>query len=242
MPKIRTARERAREELTREIKDEARRQLGTQGADGLSLRAVARELGMVSSALYRYFPSRDELLTALIIDAYDAVGEYVEQAAAKRRTGDFIGRWRAACTAVREWAQANPREYALIYGSPVVGYQAPQDTAAPAARVPLVLLAIVRDCHTAGKLAPPDGLLPAPRAIQRQIVLVTDAIGDADLAEVPAQSLAAVLIAWTQLYGMVSFELFGHLEGVIDDKATVFDHSVNQLAHLIGLRPKAATS
>src|ERR1700757_238703 len=78
----RTARERARAELTREIKEEARRQLVTSGADGLSLRAVARELGMVSSALYRYFPSRDDLLTALIIDAYDAIGAAVEEAVA----------------------------------------------------------------------------------------------------------------------------------------------------------------
>ena len=78
----RTARERARAELTREIKEEARRQLADAGANGLSLRAVARELGMVSSALYRYYPSRDELLTALIIDAYDALGEAAEQAIA----------------------------------------------------------------------------------------------------------------------------------------------------------------
>src|SRR5215470_8923865 len=78
----RTARERARAELTREIKEEARRQLVTSGADGLSLRAVSRELGMVSSALYRYFPSRDDLLTALIIDAYDAIGAAVEEAVA----------------------------------------------------------------------------------------------------------------------------------------------------------------
>src|SRR5947208_16263265 len=80
MAAIRTARERARGELTREIKDEARRQLADVGANGLSLRAVARELGMVSSALYRYFPSRDHLLTALIVDAYNAVGEAAETA------------------------------------------------------------------------------------------------------------------------------------------------------------------
>ncbi len=72
MPAIRTARERARAELTGEIKAEARRQLAARGAQQLSLRAVARELGMASSALYRYFPSRDDLLTSLIIDAYDA--------------------------------------------------------------------------------------------------------------------------------------------------------------------------
>ena len=79
----RTARERARAELTDEIKAVARRQLATVGAQGLSLRAVSRELGMVSSALYRYFPSRDDLLTVLIIDAYDALGEAAEAAAVK---------------------------------------------------------------------------------------------------------------------------------------------------------------
>ncbi|MDQ2876974.1 MAG: TetR/AcrR family transcriptional regulator, partial [Actinomycetota bacterium] len=86
-----TARQRARAEITGEIKDEARRQLATTGAQ-LSLRAVARELGMVSSALYRYFPSRHDLLTALIIDAYDALGEAAEQADAALHRGDLRGR------------------------------------------------------------------------------------------------------------------------------------------------------
>ncbi len=92
----RTARQRARAELTREIKEGARRQLAATGADGISLRAVARELGMVSSAVYRYFPSRDDLLTALIIDAYDAVGEAAEQAIADQspmRPGGVTGGW-----------------------------------------------------------------------------------------------------------------------------------------------------
>src|SRR6058998_959131 len=118
MSAARTARERARAELTREIKDEARRQLADVGADGLSLRAVARELGMVSSALYRYFPSRDDLLTALIIDAYDALGAAAESAAAaaEAATHDHPSKtWLAVCAAVREWARANPHEYALIY-------------------------------------------------------------------------------------------------------------------------------
>src|SRR6185437_16774203 len=126
MKATQNARERARAQLTREIKEEARRQLAAGGAQQLSLRAVARELGMVSSALYRYFPSRDELLTALIIDAYDALAAAAEAASAE--PPDARGRWRAACGAVRNWARAHPHEYALIYGSPVPGYQAPQAT------------------------------------------------------------------------------------------------------------------
>src|SRR5690349_24743516 len=97
----RTARERVRAELTREITDIARRQLATEGAAGLSLRAVAREMGMVSSAIYRYFPSRDDLLTALIIDGYNAVGEAVERADAAADPGDFAGPLLAVCMAVR---------------------------------------------------------------------------------------------------------------------------------------------
>src|SRR3954454_7856799 len=145
--KPRTARERVRIELTNEIKDVARRQLAVHGSAGLSLRAVARAVGMVSSAVYRYFPSRDELLTALIIDAYAAVGMAVTDAEAAVRRNDPIGRWMAACGALRTWAIATPHEYALIFGSPVPGYRAPQDTIDPATIVPVVLLKIIADAQ-----------------------------------------------------------------------------------------------
>src|SRR5947207_15382093 len=112
----RTARERVRAELTREITETARRHLATEGAAGLSLRAVARDLGMVSSAIYRYFPSRDDLLTALIIDGYNAVGAAVEAAEGAVPRLDFPGRWFATCRALRAWALAHPHEYALVYG------------------------------------------------------------------------------------------------------------------------------
>ena len=106
MSASRTARERARAELTREIKEEARRQVAAEGAQGLSLRAVARQLGMVSSAVYRYYPSRDSLLTALIIDAYDSLGAAVETADAGQPRSDLRGRWRAICHSAGNWAVA----------------------------------------------------------------------------------------------------------------------------------------
>lgn len=158
MSTIRGARERARIEVTAAIKDEARKQLAADGAARLSLRAVARELGMVSSALYRYFPSRDELLTALIVDAYDAVGEAAEAADRASCTGSsasHLARWTAVACAVRDWALAHPHEYGLIYGSPVPGYTAPQVTIGPASRVGLVLIAIVGDAHRTDGLALP---------------------------------------------------------------------------------------
>src|SRR3984957_4191333 len=105
VPRAATARERARAELTREIKEEARRQLAAAGAGGLSLRAVAKELGMVSSALYPYYPSREDLLTALIVHASNPRGEAGEQAAAG--PGPARDRWIAACHAIRDWARSN---------------------------------------------------------------------------------------------------------------------------------------
>ena len=131
----RTARERARAELTREIADTARVHLEAQGAAGLSLRAVARDLGMVSSAIYRYFPSRDDLLTRLIIDAYNGLGDAVDSREGAIPREDLLGRWLAVAHGCRDWALQHPQEWALIYGSPVPGYAAPQDTVGPGTRV-----------------------------------------------------------------------------------------------------------
>lgn len=225
----RTARQRARTELTREIKEEARRQLAAHGAQGLSLRAVARELGMVSSALYRYFPSRDELLTALIIDAYDALAAAAETASAGRAGTDARGRWRAACGAVRDWARAHPHEYALIYGSPVPGYQAPQATVASAIRVARVLGGLLTGASAAGHEPPSP---PLPPALGRQAAIVAEAIAP----EVPGAVIVRGLIAWTQLFGMISFELFGQFVGSLDPADEFFAYAVQQMADFAGIR------
>ena len=223
-----TARERARAELTREIKQEARRQVAATGAQQLSLRAVARQLGMVSSALYRYFPSRDDLLTALIIDAYDALGESAERAAAALPPGDVRGRWRACCTAVRGWALAHPHEYALIYGSPVPGYRAPQETISSASRVALVLGGLLADAGAG------DGARPAaalPERLRQQAAVVGAAIAPG----VGQAAIVRALIAWTQLFGMISFELFGQLVGSADPADEFFGYAVDQMADFVGL-------
>jgi AcrR family transcriptional regulator len=238
MNAIRTARERARAELTREIKEEARRQLGTVGADGLSLRAVARELGMVSSALYRYFPSRDDLLTALIIDAYDEVGAAAEAGAAESSgPAAFRGRWMAACRAVRGWALIQPNEYALIYGSPVPGYRAPEATVGPASRVPLVLTRIARDAWLAGAVtAPPDEALPAGGVLAGGVLSGQMTELAAEIApELPPAVLARAALAWTQLFGMISFELFGQFARTIDPADEFFEYAAAQMMDVVGL-------
>jgi AcrR family transcriptional regulator len=235
-----TARERARAELTREIKEEARRQLAETGAHGLSLRAVARELGMVSSALYRYFPSRDDLLTALIIDAYDALGEVAETAIAA--TARPRARWLAACHAIRGWALAHPHEYALIYGSPVPGYRAPQATVGPASRVPLAFTGVLRDAVAGGDMpAGDDGAVARPGLtgqLTDQAAAISAALASppgSGAPAVPPEAVARAVIAWTQLFGMISFELFGQFAGSFEPADALFDYAVGQLASFVGL-------
>ncbi|MER5461708.1 TetR/AcrR family transcriptional regulator [Streptomyces sp. NPDC002668] len=229
MTTIRGARERARIEVTAAIKDEARRQLAAEGAAKLSLRAVARELGMVSSALYRYFPSRDDLLTALIVDAYAAVGAAAEAAlAAAREPHDHPARWTAICSAVRIWALAHPHEYALIYGSPVPGYTAPQDTVGPASRVGLALISVSRDAHRSGGLALP----PLAEELRPEAHRLT-----ADIApDLPPAVVVALVAAWSQLFGLISFELFGQFNRVVEDRDAFFGQAAARLAHEVGLR------
>jgi len=230
-PRAATARERVRAELSREIREEARRQLAASGAGGLSLRAVAKALGMVSSALYRYYPSRDDLLTVLIIDAYNALGAAAETAAGQ--AGPARERWTAACHAVRDWALANPHEYALVYGSPVPGYRAPEATIGPAARVPLAFVGLLREALARGELGGAGGALPPTGALAEQADALSAALAQ---PAVPPDVLVRAVIAWTQLFGMVSFELFGQFVGSFEPADALFAHAAEQLAAFVGLR------
>jgi AcrR family transcriptional regulator len=224
-----TARERVRAELTAEITDAARRQLAEVGAAALSLRAVARDVGMVSSAVYRYFPSRDDLLTGLIIDGYDDLGAAAE--AADDPAAAPAQRWLAVCRAVRAWALAHPHEYALLYGSPVPGYSAPVDTVAAASRVGIVLGRILGDA------ARDDALPPAAGAPRDEALVSDDAVAvlGGEHPSIDDAVRVRALLAWSSLYGTISFELFGHFVGSVEDGDRYFDRVMAELAALIGL-------
>lgn len=233
MTRVTGARERARTEIAESIKVEARRRLADAGAARLSLRAVARELGMVSSALYRYYPSRDDLLTALIIDAYDAVGTAAERAVAAAPAADPVVRWTAACHAVRRWALAHPHEYALIYGSPVPGYAAPEATTGPASRVARALIGVAEEAADSGLLAPApfesaDVLRDAEQLVRRLGMRLHPA------------AMARLTAAWAQLFGLVGFEVFGQFHDVVHAREEFFDRAAADLGRGIGLRSPAA--
>lgn len=221
------ARARARAEITAEILEVARRHLATDGAAGLSLRAVAREVGMVSSAVYRYFPSRDALLTRLIVEAYDGVGAAAESAEAATAARPAHARLVALWHAVRDWATANPHEYALVYGTPVPGYAAPEATIDPAARVATVMLRILTDGVA-------DGSIDVDDRIETSRSVRSDLAGLRTLApDVPDAVLARGLLAWTQLFGSISFSMFGHLHNVIDDLDAFFDLEARRVADYV---------
>ncbi|MEV6338762.1 TetR/AcrR family transcriptional regulator [Nocardia vinacea] len=219
-------RARVRSEMTEEIKEVARQHLAAHGAN-LSLRGVARDMGIVASALYRYFPSRDALLTALIIEAYEVLGAAATEAESAVPRDNLRGRWLAVCRAVRTWALTHPTEYGLLYGSPVPGYSAPQDTVAPAAKVVLLLVDIVID--GAEHLEPVSSPVPAPvRADLRRLI-------EQYPRDLPEERLDGVFVGWTQLFGLVNFEVFGRLNGMFEARAEYFDHQMALMADLVGL-------
>jgi AcrR family transcriptional regulator len=230
VPVTQSVRARARAEMTAQIKQRARERLAQDGPD-LSLRAVARDLGLVSSAVYRYFGSRDELLTALIVDAYNSLGVAAEAAESEVPRRDVLGRWMALGRGIRQWALQSPHEYALIYGSPVPGYAAPEHTIGPANRPVVVVLELVRDGLLRGDIAVFGGER-LPRSVRVDLEGIARDLG---YPEVLPPVLARTMTAWAQLFGAISFELFGRLQNAVHDYEAWFDCQLRAMAAHVGM-------
>lgn len=224
----RTARARARAELTGEILAAARARLVTDGAAGLSLRAVARDVGMVSSAVYRYFPSRDDLLTALIVESYDDLGTMVETAEGAARRSDLLGRWLALGHAVRDWALAHPHQWALLFGTPVPGYRAPSRTEASGTRIPRLVVALCADVAAAGAAPPRRPVSRDARAVLAAFRAGLQGGPDADHDDLVVRGTAA----WATLMGAVSLEVFGQYGQDHPDLRPLFDQQLRRVAPL----------
>jgi AcrR family transcriptional regulator len=227
-----TPRERAREQTMQDITRIGREHLARHGAAALSLRAVARDLGVVSSAVYRYVKNRDELLTLLVVDAYDDLGDAVDAALAQAPADDHRERFLALGRAVRSWAQAEPSSYALIYGAPVPGYAAPAErTTGPGTRVARALVGIAADALAAGQLVEPDD--PAPTAaLAEGLEGVRAQFG----LDVPDRVLTRGVLVWASLFGCVSFELFGQYgPDALGDPDAIFERHLAVLADAVGL-------
>jgi AcrR family transcriptional regulator len=215
-----------------EISEAANRQLTQVGPAALSVRAVARDLGMASSAIYRYVSSRDALLTLLIVEGYSSMADQVEAAVARVRGPGK--RFTAIGLACRQWALTNPQQFALIYGSPVPGYVAPQDTIGPATRIPALLIGVLQEAD-----ATPQSAEFTAR-VKRSLSPLRSGLDQwAPDPTFSAAALALGVMAWTHVIGSISFELFGHRHNVVGDseadRRTYFEFEMRTLAQMLGI-------
>ena len=230
-------RARVRAELTAEIKAIARRQMADDGPANVNLRAIARELGMVSSAVYRYFASRDELLTALIVDAYNDLGDVSERAdasVADERPDDVEARFLAVAHATYEWARTEPSQYLLLFGTPVPGYAAPDDTVVPAARFTTVMLHILDEAARQGATPAVEPNVPATASAD------LDRVREITATTAPDPIMIAGMQVWTGLFGAISFILNGQFRNVITDVDALFAEFARLLSRQVfhpGPRP-----
>lgn len=230
---LRTPRERARAQTIADIVRLGREQLATQGAAALSLRAVARDLGVVSSAVYRYVANRDELLTLLLVDAYSELGDAVDAAVRVVPEHDFDGKFKALGRSVRTWALREPARYGLLFGSPVPGYQAPPgQTTPPGTRVIYSLVGILDGAYRAGAMTTSARAVVVPSALSADL----EAIRNELQLAMPDELLANGALVWTSLFGALSFEVFGQY-GVdtFSAREELFEHHLAVLAGMAGL-------
>ncbi|MFE3504549.1 TetR/AcrR family transcriptional regulator [Kitasatospora sp. NPDC059160] len=207
-----TPRERYRAQVREEVKRHAREQIAAAGASALSLNAIAKRMGLSGPALYRYFAGRDELITALVRDAYRSLADTL-------RVGAEGGAdLRALAHALRLWALADPQRYFLIYGTPVPGYHAPEDTTAISGEIMTVLL---------------DACAAAPAGRGSPPAVLADHLADhrdwASGHPAPPEALHRFLSLWTRLHGVLSLELAGHFAGMGFDPALLYAAELDDL-------------
>jgi AcrR family transcriptional regulator len=226
-------RDRLRGETSAQIKAIALGLMAAGGPDAISLRAIAREMGMTAGAIYSYFPTRDDLVTTLIGDLYTAAVEGAESArdaVPEGNPGDRIVAW---ARAMREWALTNPEGFRLIYGDPVPGYRPPDDGPGKQAEV--------RAC--AGLVGLVAGAWPAAGQLQSgnreyawsdfEPELVAHV--REDFPDLPPAALALTLRMWGRMHGLMALEIYGHLRSLIHDPATVYDDEIRDLVASLGL-------
>jgi AcrR family transcriptional regulator len=238
-------RERARAATIDEIKQTALQLIRDQGSTDVRFSDIARQMGMTPPALYRYFADRDELLTAMIADAYDDLGQVVAKARDAVPAADLGGRFFAVAQAYRDWARGEPERFALIFGLPVPGYVAPVEgpTTEAAARAMAQLKSIFFEAAAHGKLRKPliREVGPALRECARAPEDVSGHPATTNLTseygvEIPDENFQAMLHVWTGLHGFVCLDTYGHFDWLGDEaRHELFVGQVKLIAKIAGL-------
>jgi len=224
-------RERLRLATQNEIKDIARRLMAENGTAGLGLRAIAREMDVTAPAIYRYFPSLDDLITALILENFNALADAMAAGADEYAHDDYAGRILGLLLAYRRWALDHPIDFQLIYGNPIPGYVAPAERTIPAARRGFdVVVGILTDAMRAGKLSPPAEYLALPEAIAAQLAGVIAHEG----YDAPLVVLYLATVGWTRIHGIVMLELFNHIQPVVGDSEAFYRFEMQLLMKQLG--------
>ena len=218
-------RERRRAAATQEIVDEAERHLTEHGAAALSLRAIARSLGMTVQALYHYFPSRDALITTLVTKAYDDLADAV-QAAVDAPDDPDLPRLVVAAEGYRRWGIAHPERFQLLYGTPLRDYAAPTDgpTTQATRRMSAIFEREMFEGFTAERLAATD-----TSALSPELRAYLEHLPHYGQGHLPAPATALLMSAWGHLHGLVALEVFGHTDFLGGHQAELFRMAMRNL-------------
>lgn len=221
-------RERRRQENLDDIKAAARGQLAAGGQAGISLRAIARELGMTASAVHYYFPSRQALLDTLTVDGFTSLAEALHTSYQASPSLVPDDRWLTVCRTHRDWALANRSEYLLLYGDTGAPRRTKPQVLQAMSGVMDVLFAMMRDAVGNGDVDSVRLAARLPVPLRRQLASwrrETDSIGD-----LPEGAVAACMIGYAQLHGAITLELLGHLPPQISDHQALFDLRMSHIA------------
>jgi AcrR family transcriptional regulator len=204
------------------IKNSAWEQIAEKGAAALSLRAIARDIGITAPAIYNHFYRRDDLVTALIVDAYRSLGKSQQAAISNSPEADIKNRFITLGRAYREWAITYPQRYQLIFGTPIPNYQAPEELTLPAANQALVpLLETIQAFSDANRLRS-DQLSPL-NAELKAMLTAWQVVAEGFAVEV----LYAALVTWSRVHGLVSMEIGNHFPSYITDPGEVFRQEIH---------------
>jgi AcrR family transcriptional regulator len=230
MPKSR--REERREGTIQEIKEWAWKQMSENGPASLSLREISRQMRMSSAAIYRYFANREALLNALSLDAYNAHAAALEAAIKESPAGNPLEHLWTLALAYRQWALEHPVQYALIYGSPIPGFQPDWAMLVPAAGRGLqALFTVMQAAWKAGEIRSTAGTQAPPLAVYQHL---TGLIAERAYP-VSSQALYLSINAWARVHGLVSLEMLGQLGILVGDPAQLFRQEIQSfLASLHG--------
>ncbi|MGL4651699.1 MAG: TetR/AcrR family transcriptional regulator [Caldilineaceae bacterium] len=224
------------------IKQVAWQQMAARGSAGLALRPIARDLGVTAPALYNYFPRLDDLITALVVDAFtDSAAAMISAANdAAGASGRALPAVEAMLLAYREWAVRYPVRFALIYGSPIPGYEAPAEVTIPlAARPFLALMEHLARAWEQGEIGIPPEYTPAPAATEAHLQANYPDLA----ARVPLALGCLLLSSWARMHGLILLELYGHLGPVAADTEAYSQYEIHSwLRRLVACRPAHSVS